>query len=41
MSPAQARALLDSLKNEDAHVMLNSLANNRRHRDDNPPAKDW
>lgn len=41
MSAAQARALLDSLKNEDARVMLNSLANNRRHRDDNTPAKDW
>ena len=39
MSAAQAKALLDSLKNEDARVMLNTL-NNRRNRDE-APAKDW
>ena len=39
MSPAQAAALLNSLKGEDARVMLNDLTN-RRNRDD-APAKDW
>ncbi len=40
MSAAQARALLDSLKNEDARVMLNDLAR-RRNRNDNTLTKDW
>ena len=40
MNAAQAKALLDSLKNEDARVMLNRVVNNRRHRDE-APVKDW
>ena len=38
MSPAQARALLDALKGDDARV---SVDPNHKHRRDEPVAKDW
>ena len=40
MSPAQARALLQSLKDEDAQVNLNENEDTRRKRDE-PVTKDW
>lgn len=40
MNAAQARSLLDSLKDEDAHVTLGDPAK-RHHSRDEPPLKDW
>lgn len=40
MSPAQARALLDALKDEDSRVMLNGKPDNPRKHDE-PVVKDW
>ena len=40
MNASQARALLNSLKDEDAHVDLGGDSK-RQHSDDDPPLKDW